>query len=148
MGGIEGVLITPLKIIEGESGSVMHAIKNNETAFQGFGEAYFSTVEPGQVKGWKKHTKMLLNIIVPVGSILFVLYDDRKDSKSFQSIQEVSLSTNNYQRLTVPPGVWMAFKGLGNGLNMLLNVASIAHDPLEAESLPVKNDKVPYAGFV
>jgi dTDP-4-dehydrorhamnose 3,5-epimerase len=148
MGSIEGVLLTPLKIITGESGSVMHALKNHETAYHGFGEVYFSTVEPGYVKGWKKHTKMLLNIIVPSGAIHFVLYDDRGDSPSFQTIQEVSLSTENYQRLTVPPGVWMAFKGLGSGLNMLLNVASIPHDPTETENLPLKNDIIPYAGFI
>ena len=148
MGSIEGVLLTPLKIIGGASGDVMHAIKNYETSYHGFGEAYFSTVEQGQVKGWKKHTRMLLNIIVPAGEINFVLFDDRKDSPSYRETQEVSLSLENYQRLTVPPGVWMAFKGTGNGLNMLLNVASITHDPLEAENLPIKNDLIPYAGFL
>jgi dTDP-4-dehydrorhamnose 3,5-epimerase len=148
MGSIEGVLLTQLRIIGGASGNVMHAIKNNETAYQGFGEAYFSTVEQGQVKGWKKHTKMLLNIIVPAGEIYFVLFDDRRDSPSYHTTLEVSLSPENYQRLTVPPGVWMAFKGMGNGLNMLLNVASIVHDPLEAENLPIKNDLIPYSGFL
>jgi dTDP-4-dehydrorhamnose 3,5-epimerase len=148
MGSIEGVLLTPLKIIGGASGNVMHAIKNHETTYHGFGEAYFSTLEQGQVKGWKKHTKMLLNIIVPAGEINFVLFDDRKDSPSYREMQEVSLSLENYQRLTVPPGVWMAFKGMGNGLNMLLNVASITHDPTEAENLPIKNDLIPYAGFL
>jgi dTDP-4-dehydrorhamnose 3,5-epimerase len=148
MGSIEGVLLTPLKIIGGASGNVMHALKKSEASFQDFGEAYFSTVEQGQVKGWKRHTKMLLNIIVPAGEIYFVLFDDRKESPSYREMQEVSLSLENYQRLTVPPGVWMAFKGRGKGLNMLLNIASIAHDPLEAENLPIKNDLIPYAGFL
>ena len=147
MGSIEGVIVTPLKIITGASGNVMHAIKNHEPAFQGFGEAYFSTVEPGEVKGWKKHTRMVLNLIVPAGEISFVLYDGRKDSPSYDTTWEVSLSLSNYQRLTVPPGVWMAFKGVGTGLNMLLNIASIPHDPLEAENLPLINDFIPYAGF-
>ena len=29
----------------------MHAIKNNENSYHGFGEAYFSTVEQGAGKG-------------------------------------------------------------------------------------------------
>ena len=53
MGSIEGCLLTPLKIIPGDSGEVMHALKQPEESFQGFGEAYFSTVEHGSVKGWK-----------------------------------------------------------------------------------------------
>src|SRR5450755_439648 len=92
MGGIEQVLLTPLRIIKGESGDVMHALKQPEESFQGFGEAYFSTVHPGAVKGWKKHRMMILNVIVPVGSIKFVLYDGRLGSSSYQSVQEIIIS--------------------------------------------------------
>jgi dTDP-4-dehydrorhamnose 3,5-epimerase len=148
MGNIAGVLLEPLKIIAGESGNVMHALKSHESSYHGFGEAYFSTVKQGHVKGWKKHSKMLLNLIVPAGAIHFVLYDDRADSASRHTLLEITLSTENYQRLSVPPGVWMAFKGLDKGLNMLLNIASIPHDPLEAENLPIKNDIIPYTGFI
>lgn len=147
MGFIEGVILTPLRVIRGESGNVMHALKAHEESFHGFGEAYFSTVNPRVVKGWKKHRKMILNLVVPVGAIKFVLYDDRPESLSFQTMQEIILSTDNYQRLTVPPGIWMAFQGYGENTNMLLNIASIPHDPLEAENLPSQNDTIPYRGF-
>jgi dTDP-4-dehydrorhamnose 3,5-epimerase len=147
MGAINDVLLSPLRLIKGESGNIMHVMKQRDEAFQGFGEAYFSTVHTGAVKGWKKHQKMILNIVVPVGMIKFVLYDDRFESKSYQTIQEVILSLENYQRLTVPPGIWMAFQGLGEHNNILLNIASIPHDPLEADNLPLQNDHIPYAGF-
>jgi dTDP-4-dehydrorhamnose 3,5-epimerase len=148
MGAIEEVLLTPLRVIKGESGDVMHALKQQEESFQGFGEAYFSTIHSQAVKGWKKHRKMILNVIVPVGTIKFVLYDARLASKSYQTIQEIILSAENYQRLTVPPGIWMAFQGIGESDNILLNIASIPHDPLEADSLPIQNDSIPYTGFV
>jgi dTDP-4-dehydrorhamnose 3,5-epimerase len=147
MGDIEGVILTPLRVIKGESGDVMHALKQQEESFQGFGEAYFSTVRPGAVKGWKKHRRMLLNVVVPVGAIKFVLYDPRLGSNSYQTIQEVVLSIENYQRLTVPPGIWMAFQGVGPKENILLNMANIPHDPLEADNLPVQNESIPYSGF-
>jgi dTDP-4-dehydrorhamnose 3,5-epimerase len=147
MGVIDEVKLTPLRIISGDSGEVMHALKQHESSFQGFGEAYFSTVEKQAVKGWKKHMRMVLNLIVPSGAIRFVLYDDRPASKSFQTIQELILSKENYQRLTVPPGIWMAFQGISDGLNMLLNIASIPHDPTEADSLPVQNELIPFHGF-
>ncbi len=147
MGVINEVILTPLRIIPGDSGDVMHALKQNEASFNGFGEAYFSTVQKLTVKGWKKHRNMVLNLIVPSGAIRFVLYDDRTDSKSFQIFQEVILSKENYQRLTVPPGVWMAFQGLSDEKNILLNIASIPHDPSEADNLPVQNELIPYQGF-
>ena len=137
MGAIDDVLLTPLRVIKGESGDVMHALKQQEESFRGFGEAYFSTVHQGAVKGWKKHRNMILNLIVPVGAIKFVLYDGRKESRTYQTFQEVILSKDNYARLTVPPGIWMAFQGLDAENNTLLNIASIPHDPAEAENLPI-----------
>jgi dTDP-4-dehydrorhamnose 3,5-epimerase len=147
MGSIEGVMMTPLRVIKGESGNVLHALKQREESFQGFGEAYFSTVNFNAIKGWKKHRTMILNLIVPAGAIKFVLFDDRSESATFGETQEIIISPENYLRLTVPPGIWMAFQGLGKSENILLNIASIPHDPLEAENLPVKNEYIPYPGF-
>jgi dTDP-4-dehydrorhamnose 3,5-epimerase len=31
----------------------------------------------------------------------------------------------------VPPNIWFAFKGVGEGINMLTNIADISHDPNE-----------------
>jgi dTDP-4-dehydrorhamnose 3,5-epimerase len=140
---MEGIHLTPLKIITGEGGNVLHALKNVEDSFSEFGEAYFSTVKHNTVKGWKKHTIMVSNLVVPVGEIQFVFYDDRPQSKSFKQFYEVILSSNNYQRLTVQPGIWMAFKGIGPDLNLLLNISSITHDPRECELLSLENDIIP-----
>ena len=147
MGVITDVILTPLKIIPGDSGEVMHALKESEESFQGFGEAYFSCVNGNAVKGWKRHRKMMLNLVVPIGAIRFVLYDDRPESKTFKTIQEIILSRESYQRLTVPPGIWMAFQGKSDGVNMLLNIASIPHDSLEAENLPIQNEEIPFQDF-
>lgn len=140
----EGVVLTPLRIIPGENGDVLHAMKASDPTFSSFGEAYFSTVKYGSRKGWKKHTRMVLNVVVPVGEIGFVLYDERPGSATHRRFFEVSLSRKNYQRLTVPPGIWMAFFGGGEGENILLNMASIQHDPAEAENLPIDSQRIPY----
>ena len=129
---IEGVVVTPLKVIEINSGDVMHAIKSTDHGYSGFGEAYFSGINPGEIKGWKRHKKMTLNIIVPVGQIQFALFDDRNNLNI--KCQDIVLSLNNYYRLTVPPMIWMAFKGLADKKSLLLNVANIPHNPEESEN--------------
>ena len=75
---------------------------------------------------------MILNLVVPIGTIQFVIYDDRAKSSTYKQFFTIKLSQENYQRLTVPAGVWMAFRGISKDLNMLLNIASIEHDPTEA----------------
>ena len=47
------------------------------------------------------------------------------------------LSKKNYQRLTVKPGLWLAFQGLED-TNMLLNLANIEHDPSESVSIALE----------
>ena len=123
---MDGVILTPLKQIHHPKGDVFHGMKKSDDGFDGFGEAYFSTINQGDIKGWKKHTEMTLNLVVPFGEIRFVVYDE--ETKEFFS---VTLSQNNYQRLTVKPNLWMAFQGVGE-YNMLLNLASIEHNPNEA----------------
>ena len=125
---MDGVILTPLKQIEQPQGNICHAMKRSDIEFSGFGEAYFSTIKKGDIKGWKKHTEMVLNLIVPVGEIKFVIYNE--NTNDFFSIQ---LSRSNYQRLTIKPNLWLAFKGI-NDENMLLNIASIEHNPNESIS--------------
>ena len=124
---MDGVTLTPLKQITHPKGDIFQAMKASDDGFSGFGEAYFSTVNQGEVKGWKKHTEMTLNLVVVIGEIEFVVYDDN-------SFYSVKLSKNNYQRLTVEPGLWLAFKGV-SAENMLLNLASIEHNTNESENV-------------
>ena len=55
---------------------------------------------------------------------------------------EIVLSKNNYKRLTIPPGIWMGFQGLGKGLNFILNIADIAHDPNEQTNIPIEDSNI------
>jgi dTDP-4-dehydrorhamnose 3,5-epimerase len=128
---IEGVIITPLKIIDVPGGDVLQAMKVGDTGFSEFGEAYFSTVEPGYVKAWKRHHKMTLNLIVPVGKIRFIIFDDRKSDNG--QYQEAVLSKENYCRLTIPPMVWIGFQGVDKNISILLNIADIEHVPEECD---------------
>ena len=133
---MDGVILTPLNRIYHPKGDIFHAMKKTDNGFDGFGEAYFSTVHKCDIKGWKKHLKMTLNLVVIVGKIEFVVYDE--NNKDFFS---VTMSQDNYQRLTIKPNLWLAFRGrLEN--NTLLNLASIEHD--SDESLNLELNKVNY----
>lgn len=132
---INGVILTPLKTILHPKGNIFHGMKKSDPGFAGFGEAYFSTVNHGDIKGWKKHTQMTMNLVVPIGEIRFVMHDGRATSRNRGSYAEVTLSRRNYRRLTVPPGVWVAFQGVGSDCNLLLNLANLEHDPNESENV-------------
>lgn len=140
---INGVILTPLKQIYHPKGDVFHAMKQSDNGYHGFGEAYFSTILYSDIKLWKKHLRMTLNFVIPVGEIRFVIYDDRLDSSTKGNFFDITLGQNNYQRITVPPNLWVAFSGKGKDLNLLLNLANLEHDPIEVERKDDLN-KIPY----
>ena len=130
---MDGVILTKLKRLSNSKGDVFHAMKEGDIGFYGFGEAYFSTVNQDCIKGWKKHLRMTLNIVVPLGKVEFVIYDEDKNF-----FLNVKLSQENFQRLTIQPGLWMAFKGIEEN-NILLNLANIRHDPNESVNLRISD---------
>ena len=124
---VDEVFTTPLNRIKVVGGDVLHALKRSDLGYVDFGEVYFSIVEEGAIKAWKKHRRMTLNIVVPVGSVLFTVLDDQG------RIREEELGENRYVRLTVPPGIWFGFKGLFSPHSILMNIADLPHDATEVE---------------
>ena len=123
-----GIYKHKLEIIENPNGSIMHALRRNEKAFQGFGEIYFSNVNYKTIKAWKRHKRMTMNLVVPVGKVKFVFYDECK-----KMFEEYNLGEKEYFRLTVDPLIWFGFQGMNEGKNLVMNIANIEHDPFEVE---------------
>jgi dTDP-4-dehydrorhamnose 3,5-epimerase len=126
------VFITQLKRIYHPKGDVFHAIKKSDLGFNGFGEAYFTAILHGETKGWKRHSQMCLNLIVPVGMVRFYIYNELDNTTL-----SYDLGFDNYARLSIASGNWVAFHGLGSDLNLILNVASMEHDQNESTNVPL-----------
>jgi dTDP-4-dehydrorhamnose 3,5-epimerase len=142
---INGVFFRPLTPIGTTGGKVMHAVKGMDENLPEFGECYFSTCLPKDPKAWKKHAKMICNLFVPVGAVKFVFYDDRQESSDYGKIVEFEVSEKNYGRLIIHPGIWFGFAGVtAQGESLILNVASIPHDPYESERLEPGTTTIPY----
>lgn len=137
-----GVIVTPQRRVSNPKGDIIHAMKRSGMGYAGFGEAYFSTVHYNVVKGWKCHRTATLNLTVPVGLIRFVIYDSRTFSPSKGKFFEVIIGEDNYSRITISPGLWVAFMGISEGLNMLLNISSEEHDPDEADNIDL--NEIPF----
>ena len=141
---IDGIVLSPLRQIDAPGGRVMHMLKATDPVFAGFGEIYFSTVDAGAVKAWKRHLRMTLNLACMHGRIRFVVFDPREDSPTFGEVQEIDLGPESYQLATIPPGVWGGFRGMAGFTSILANCASIGHDPAEAERCDADDPRIPY----
>ena len=141
---IEQVIITPLKQIIDDKGKILHMLRADSVLFNKFGEIYFSLVNPGVVKAWKKHKLSTQLFAVPVGEILLVLYDNRENSKTKEEIQIINIGESNYKLVRITPMVWYDFKGISKNAALIANCTDIPHDPLELERSDVNNENILY----
>ncbi len=142
---IAGVTVHPLRIVPAEGGPVLHMVRADSPLFGGFGEVYFSEVLPGRVKAWKLHTRQTQLFAVPSGRLMFALYDNRPDSPSRGTVEELCLGRPDaYALLRIPPGIWYGFAALGTGSALLCNCADMPHDPAESVRREPDSPDIPY----
>ena len=128
---IEGVKITKLKILRDHRGSILTMLRSDSKVYESFGEIYFSTIFYNSIKAWHFHKKAVLNYACIKGKVKLILYDDRKNSKSFGKYDEYILTPKKYFLITIPPLIWSGFKGLNQQESIIANCINLPHDEKE-----------------
>ena len=121
------VILTPIERIKIEGGDVIKNIKAGDLGYKNFKETYYSFINFGKKKGWKKHKEMTLNLTCPFGEVNFILSEDLEDFES------ITLNDKNLFRITIKPGIWLAFEGLNKPLSIVNNVADMIHNEDEID---------------
>jgi len=143
---IDGVIISNLRQIPDERGSILHMLRCDDSEFEQFGECYFSEVIPGAVKAWKFHQKQTQNITVPTGRIQFVIYDNRDSSKTIGKLQIIEIGRpDSYIRIKIPPRLWYGFSCISLSTALLVNCADIPHDKMESRIKKADDPSIPYS---
>ena len=119
-------------------------LRNDDKNFTKFGEIYFSSVNPNKIKAWHLHKSMTLNYVAVSGSIKLVLFDDRKDSRTKGTLDEIILSDENYFLVSIPPLIWNGFCSANKDSAILANCSDIPHDKEEIIRIPFNDKKIPY----
>ena len=123
---LKDIKIVKLKNIKNKNGNILHFLKQGDSNFKKFGEAYFSWIHPNKIKAWKMHTKTTLNLVVPHGKVKFVFF-----LKRINKFRTVTIGEKNYKMLIVPPGVWYGFKGISKNKSLIANITNLIHNPKE-----------------
>ena len=143
---IDGIKVSSLNQFKDERGAVFHVLKESDKHFHRFGEAYISKVNSNVVKGWKFHKKMHQNFCVPFGEIKLVVFDGRKESPTYDKINEFILSPDdsNYKLISIPPKLWYGFKSISEPYSLLLNITDMVHDSNESFTKDLNDNSIKY----
>lgn len=143
---ISGVSLRSLAEIDTPGGPVLHMLRADSPEFFSFGEVYFSVVEPGAVKAWKRHSRQTQHFAVPSGLMEIVVYDPRKGSPSYGLVESFLLGRpGRYSLLRIPPGLWYGFACRSMQSALLANCADVPYDPEESERLPQDSPEIPFS---
>jgi len=136
---IDGLAVIPLRAIVDDRGAVLHMLRADAPDFGAFGECYFSEINPGVIKGWKRHRRQTQNIAVPIGRVRFVIYDARESSSTRGCLDVVELGRPDaYARLRIPPMLLYGFTCTSELPALVVNCADIPHDPAESDTVSIE----------
>jgi dTDP-4-dehydrorhamnose 3,5-epimerase len=119
---IEGVTAKKLRVIPDERGRLMEILRSDDDLFKAFGQVYMTTAYPGVVKGWHYHKVQYDNMACVKGMMKIVLYDSRKDSKTYGEVNEFFAGEHNPVLIHIPPYVYHGFKCVSEEEAMVVNV--------------------------
>ena len=146
-GEISGVIVTPLRRIPDERGSIFHCVKRSELNYD-LAEVYFKKLYANVINGWHLHQTMTLNYTTFLGTTKLVVCDLREKSDTFGNLMEFYCGEDNYCRVLIPPGVANASQCVGGPLSMFANTPDKEHDPsLKYERIDPFNGRIKYQWF-
>ncbi|TFH46375.1 MAG: dTDP-4-dehydrorhamnose 3,5-epimerase [ANME-2 cluster archaeon] len=143
---IKGVKTKNLRVIPDERGWLMEILRSDDEIFQQFGQVYITTAYPGVVKGWHYHKKHTDNFTCVYGMMKVALYDAGDDSSTKGTIMEFFVGEKNPLLISVPPGVYHGFKGIGTETAYFLSVPTLPYNYQEPDEyrLPPDTKEIPY----
>jgi len=143
---IDGVAARRAKVISDERGRLGEIMRADDPWFEKFGQVYFTTTYPGVVKAWHYHKKQTDHFYVIKGMLKVVLYDERKDSPTHGTVNELYLGEHCPGLVRIPPGVQHGWMCVGQTEAYIVNIVSEMYnytDPDEFRTHPHDNH-IPY----
>lgn len=120
MNRIKNIKKIKLLSFKNNKGMVLRAFRRKEEKIGKFGEVYLSWINKKSIKGWKMHKKMHMNLIVPIGLVKFVFYENNK-------FKEIIVGEKKYFRIYVPNKIFFAFQNLSKKKSLVINYSNIIH---------------------
>ena len=104
-------------------------------------------IRPGATKGWVVHQQQEDRLFHIMGTVHWVLYDDRPDSSTRGLLNQFVFSEKNRALLVIPRGVYHAVRNIGIGDAIMINMPTrpYEHGDPDKYRLPLKNSLIPFS---
>ncbi len=145
-GEIDGVVVKALRVIPDDRGRLMEILRSDDALFTAFGQVYMTTTYPGVVKAWHMHAKQTDHMCAVSGMFRVALFDDRKNSPTRGTLQEVYMGEHRPVLVRIPPGVYHGWRCVSEHEGVVVNVPDQVYDYSDPDEfrLPADTERIPY----
>ena len=122
-GLIDDVVTYPLRIFQDDRGWLSELFRHDELAPEFYPEmAYISFTRPGTQRGPHEHVDQAdLFCFIGPSTFNIRLWDNRKDSQTYNRMTSLEVGVNNPMAVVVPKGVVHGYKNIGDVDGMVVN---------------------------
>jgi dTDP-4-dehydrorhamnose 3,5-epimerase len=132
-GAIDGVVVKKLVRHPDDRGFFQEILRDDDQLLRNFGQASLSMSYPGVIKAFHYHERQDDLWFFPVGSAQVVLYDQRRNSPTYQVTQVLYPSEMNPILIVIPVGVVHGYRVLGNTPAMIVYFTTESYRPADPD---------------
>lgn len=143
---IDGVKIKKLTSHKDKRGYFREILRNEGNLLENFGQVSVSLTKPGVIKAFHWHKQQDDLFYVVSGEAIVVLYDRRKNSKTFGKRMRLEMHENKPRMLLIPKEIAHGYRVLGKKPLIMLYIMSKSYNPEKPDEFRIPHDD-PKIGF-
>jgi dTDP-4-dehydrorhamnose 3,5-epimerase len=143
---IDGVVLKDVRHVPTAYGHLTELFRKDWGLAGDWTQAFQSRFQPGAVSAWHAHAITQDGIFVNSGMLKIVLFDSRKSSNTYGTLNEFKLGDARPALLIVPPYVWHGIHNASSSEASLINFVDHAYSYEDPDHwrLAADSPEIPY----
>ena len=137
---ISGLKIKNIKTNKDPRGYFREILRDDDNFLRNFGQASLSLTKPGVIKAFHWHKYQDDVFYVVSGAAQIVLYDIRKNSKTYKQLTTLIMSEKDPKLLFIPRKVAHGYKVLGKKPLLMLYITSNSYNKKKPDEHRIPHD--------
>lgn len=139
---IDGVRFRPVRPVLHEDGTLTEIARQAWTEIDlPIVQVHSTSTLPGRVRAWGLHQRSTDRLFVVSGMVSIVVYDARRGSATFDSINQFLVGDRSPGLLVIPPNLYHGWRNIGTTEAFIVNMPSAQYDydDPDARDLPYES---------
>ena len=144
---IDGVILKEVRHVPTSYGHLTELFRIEWQLRASITQAFQGRFQPGAISGWHAHATTQDGIFVNSGMLKIVLFDSRKNSKTYGMLNEFRLGDKRPGLLVIPACVWHGVHNTTSSDASLINFVDHAYSYEDPDHwrLPADTPEIPYS---